>query len=98
MGWNRCPLADRDCARVWIIDNQLGRRNLNPDQFRVLLGQRYLAEKQIQGTRTDLTSGQNDPKSERTSATIARSRGVSEATVRRAAKVVQEAAGRAAKE
>ncbi|HRF62280.1 MAG TPA: hypothetical protein PK708_05190 [Candidatus Competibacter sp.] len=48
----------------WIIENQLGRRNLHPDQASYLRGKRYNGEKQ-QGKRTDLdTSNQNDKKSQ----------------------------------
>ena len=32
-------------AIVWICKNQLGRRNLKPEQFKYLLGQQYEAEK-----------------------------------------------------
>ena len=57
-------LPDRQAALNWIINNQLGRRNLHPDQASYLRGKRYNAEKQ-QGKRTDLeTSDQNDPKLE----------------------------------
>jgi hypothetical protein len=55
--------ADREAARDWIINNQLGRRNLTPGAFALLLGMKYNREKQ-QGKRTDLTSGQNDQKSQ----------------------------------
>jgi hypothetical protein len=72
-------LADRDAAMDWIDANQLGRRNLKPDQVSLARGRMYLREKKRQGTRTDLTSGQTDPKSkhDRTSEAIARKTGVS---------------------
>ena len=50
-------LPDRAAALDFIYRNQLGRRNLNPDQFRVLLGRRYLEQKQT-GWKT--RSGQSD--------------------------------------
>ncbi len=37
--------ADRQSAFNWIINNQLGRRNLHPDQASYLRGKRYNAEK-----------------------------------------------------
>ena len=40
---------DRDAAIAWICKNQLGRRNLTPQQFKYLVGQRYEAEKQSKG-------------------------------------------------
>ena len=36
-------------ALSWICKNQLGRRNLTPQQKKYLIGQRYKAEKQIHG-------------------------------------------------
>jgi hypothetical protein len=33
--------ADRDAAMDWMDANQLGRRNLKPDQFTLLLGRQY---------------------------------------------------------
>ena len=41
--------ADRFEAIIWICKNQLGRRNLSPEQKRYLLGQRYDAEKLSHG-------------------------------------------------
>ena len=41
---------------VWIDTNQLGRRNLTPDQASLLRGRRY-KRTQRQGERTDLTFG-----------------------------------------
>ena len=37
---------DRYAAIAWICCNQLGRRNLTPQQKKYLIGQRYEAEKQ----------------------------------------------------
>ena len=76
----------REEAQDWIDKNQLARRNLTPDQMRILRGRRYNREKQ-QGARTDLTSGQNVHKF--TSAEkIAQECGVSEKTIRRDAEFV----------
>ena len=48
----------REEAVTWIINHQLGRRNLTPDQASYLRGKRYNLEKH-QGQRIDRTSGQN---------------------------------------
>jgi hypothetical protein len=44
-------LKDRKDAHDWIINNQLGRRNLIPDQASYLRGKRYLSEKQTVGKK-----------------------------------------------
>jgi hypothetical protein len=38
-------LPDRDAARLWIVKNQLGRRNLTPQQSSYLRGKWYNEEK-----------------------------------------------------
>ena len=73
-----------DDAINWIIDNQLGRRNITSQQRDYLLGLRYRQEKK-QGARTDLTSPQNGDKL-KTSEKIAQQHGVSKNTVERAEK------------
>ena len=84
---------DRYAAIAWICCNQLGRRNLTPQQKKYLIGQRYEAEKLAHGFRGNQyasacksASGQNDPKqkSERTSEYIAQENNTSESYVRRA--------------
>ena len=42
----KISLPDRDAAKVWIIRNQLGRRNLTPEQASYLRGLEYEATKQ----------------------------------------------------
>jgi DNA modification methylase/ParB-like chromosome segregation protein Spo0J len=42
-------LADRHAARRWIINNQLGRRNLTPEAFAYYLGLRFNEEKKDVG-------------------------------------------------
>lgn len=64
-------------GQSWILANQLGRRNLTKDDFTLLLGRRYNAQKQ-QGKRSDLTSRQNDGKL-KTSEKLADEHGVSKA-------------------
>jgi phage N-6-adenine-methyltransferase len=74
-------MLDRKDAHDWIINNQLGRRNLIPDQASYLRGKRYLSEKK-QGERTDITSGQNVQKST-TAEKLANEYKVDEKTIRR---------------
>lgn len=38
-------LPDKNAARLWLINNQLGRRNLSPETISYLRGQRYNLEK-----------------------------------------------------
>ena len=86
---------DRYAAIAWICKNQLGRRNLTPQQFKYLVGQRYEAEKQSKGlefqgnqyTSQDRSGlGQNDPdqKSHGTRSRIAKETQTSDSYVRRA--------------
>lgn len=77
-------LPDRDAAIAWIEDNQLGRRNLTPDQFRLFLGKKYKREKREQGgtgANQHLQTGQNDHSA--TAKRLAAQHGTSERTVRR---------------
>jgi len=41
--------ADLEAVKSWMIDNQLGRRNLKPEQVSYLRGLRYNTEKQAKG-------------------------------------------------
>lgn len=80
--------ADRDAAADWIDANQLGRRNLSPDQMSLLRGRRYNRAKkarggQIPGSRM----GQNDPSS--SAEKLARQHGVSAATIKRDGKFAE---------
>jgi hypothetical protein len=74
-------LQTREDAADWIDANQLGRRNLSPDQASLLRGRRYNRTKH-QGERTDLTSPQSEGKSS-TAERLAEQYGVSRATVER---------------
>jgi len=75
-------LPDRNTAKIWIINNQLGRRNLSPYQRSVLALklEAIFAEKakEQQGTRTDLrpdffpTLGKSDIDTEEELAQVAR--------------------------
>jgi site-specific DNA-methyltransferase (adenine-specific) len=78
--------AGRDEAMDWMDANQLGRRNLTPDEFSLLLGRRYNRLKKSKndgGAGTSKgTVDQNDPQS--TAEKLAAEHGVSPATVKRA--------------
>lgn len=69
----------KDAAIRWILTNQLGRRNLKPDDRTLLMGMLYNQTKQ-QGQRTDLTSCKNCTKS--TAKQIGDQFGASERTVK----------------
>jgi hypothetical protein len=82
--FKQVEFKDDDDARDWMIKNQLGRRNLSPEQQSYLRGLRYNREKS-QGKRTDLTLDQSDLKSQTmsTAAVLAKEYNVSEATIKR---------------
>ena len=83
---------DRFAVIAWICRNQLGRRNLTPEQRKYLIGKQYEAEKASvpnasgRNQFSEEVGGQNDhqPTSEKTSEKIAREIGASERFVRRA--------------
>lgn len=82
-------LPDRYAATNWIIDNQLGRRNLSPIQASILRGKRYNADKEtvtnkLGANQYTQVGDQNDHQPNgRTSDRLAAEWGVSPATVRR---------------
>ena len=75
-------LPDMDAAKAWMIANQLGRRNLTPEQMSYYRCEQYNLQKQ-QGKRTDLTSDHNDTKSQNTAQRLAVQHHVSEPTIKR---------------
>lgn len=75
-------LDSRQHAINWIINNQLGRRNVTPEQASYLRGKRYNMEK-AQGSRTDLTSDHFDRKLGATDARLADEFKMSAPTIRR---------------
>jgi N6-adenosine-specific RNA methylase IME4 len=88
-------LDDREEAADWIIANQLGRRNLNPDQFKVLLGEMYNRAKKavpnpdgIGGKSGKIVEDQIDPQ-QSTADRIADQFQVSAPTVKRAGALVR---------
>jgi N6-adenosine-specific RNA methylase IME4 len=78
----------RQSVIEWMLNNQLGRRNLSPDQLSIIRGKLYNLNK-MQGKRNDLTSGQNDHKLT-TGQNLADKFKVSEKTVRRDAAFVND--------
>ena len=81
--------GNRDDVKEWIIKNQLGRRNLSPDDFRSLLGMLYNSRKK-EAHRPE-KRGQSEPVNpQRTAEAIATEYGVSPSTVKRAGKQEEE--------
>lgn len=77
-------LKDRAEARQWIIDNQLGRRNLTPEQKSLSRGSEYNAAKHPHGgARTPAASAQSEQMAPTTAEKLARKHGVGAATIRR---------------
>jgi ParB-like chromosome segregation protein Spo0J len=81
---------DKDHAMLWILRNQLGRRNLSDFQFKLLVGQEYELEKKLtpnpHGTNqhSEEVRGQSDLKpKKKTAEKIAEEHGISEKTVKR---------------
>lgn len=84
--------ADREAALDWMDAHQLGRRNLTPDQRRLLLGRRYNRLKQAKTDNLVQNSPnrQSDGSGESTAGRIAKEHGVSASTVERAGKFADE--------
>jgi hypothetical protein len=80
--------ADKEQAKDWIDMNQLGRRNLTPDQMRLLRGRRYNRLKNPQGG-DHRSKGQNVPLIN-TAETLAGQHGVTEKTIKRDGKFYEE--------
>lgn len=81
--------ADENAALNWIIHNQLGRRNLNPNDASYLRGKLYIAEKKDEGRpKQDEKRSQDGHVSEpeRTAEKLAKETGVSANTIQRDAK------------
>jgi DNA modification methylase len=84
--------ADREEVMDWMDANQLSRRNLSPDNFRLLLGRRYQRTKKkdaFKGNQyTKNGEAQNEPQ-QNTAEKLAAEHGVSPATVKRAGEFAQ---------
>jgi N6-adenosine-specific RNA methylase IME4 len=87
--------ADDDAAMDWMDANQLGRRNLSPDAFKLALGRRYNRTKKTKaeaGAIGGASKDQIDTCLPSTAAKLATQHSVSEATVKRAGKFAEEVA------
>jgi len=81
--------SDREEAKDWIDKNQLGRRNLTPDQIRIIRGRRYERTKKIVG-RPEKCDQNDHINPKRTSEKIGAEHGVSSPTIRRDGKFFNE--------
>jgi hypothetical protein len=79
--------TSREDAADWMDRNQLGRRNLHPDAFTLLLGRRYNRAKKAAHRPSNAEKSTALP--ERTAEKIAKEHGVTEKTVRNAGKVAE---------
>jgi len=85
--------GNRDNAKEWIIKNQLGRRNLSPKDYTLLVGMLYNQRKKASPNpdgknQHSEVKDQIDPKpKDTTAAAVAAETGVSPATVKRAGKL-----------
>ena len=87
--------SDREAVMDWMDANQLGRRNLSPDAFKLALGRRYNRTKKAQGgtgANQHKQKGQIDLSATNTAAKLAAEHSVSEKTVKRAGKFADEVA------
>jgi len=82
--------SDDEAAMDWIDKNQIARRNLTPDDFRLAVGRRYNRTKKVAHGREGRTFSEDQidpPKS--TAETLATEHGISPATVKRAGKLAE---------
>jgi DNA-binding transcriptional regulator YhcF (GntR family) len=79
--------ADNEAAMDWIDQNQLARRNLTPDAFKLALGRRYNRTKKTHGGDRKSSPQNEDLK---TATKLAAEHGVSKSTVERAGKFAEE--------
>jgi hypothetical protein len=83
----KVSFADLDEVKDWMVDNQLGRRNLNPDQLSYYRGVKYLSARQDKGGyKNVLLKGQSELS---TSEFLADQFKVSESTIKRDAKFAE---------
>ena len=82
-------LPNRDTAADWIDKNQLGRRNLTPDQMSLIRGRRYNRAKKSEhdGGLGKKRSGDQIEPHLKTADRLAKEHGVSAATIKRDAKI-----------
>jgi hypothetical protein len=77
---------NRDQAKIWIICNQLSRRNLTPEDKTYLIGIQYKLEKKEVGGQLPRKGGDQNEPALRTAEKIAEQHNISPATVKRAEK------------
>ena len=78
---------DKEEVEIWMVNNQLGRRNISSIQRKYLLGQKYETEKRMYGTnRFTMLLEENENKG-KTKEKIAQEENISESTVMRAAQL-----------
>ena len=83
MPFSMIPLTLWDTSADWIDRNQLGRRNLTPDQMSLIRGRRYNRAKKTHGGQLPREGiDQNEP-SLSTADRLAKEHGVSAATIKR---------------
>jgi hypothetical protein len=79
----------REAAIQWVIDNQLGKRNLTDERRAYYRGKEYLNKKKTHGdakrleSPMDFPSAQNEHLGEKTAEKVAEKHGVSPATIKR---------------
>ncbi|UII31966.1 hypothetical protein LVD17_27130 [Fulvivirga ulvae] len=84
---NELAFENEEEARLWMLNNQLGRRNLTPDQLSYYRGLKYHSLKHQRGGYENVQSkGQKEPS---TSEKLAADFKVSESTIKRDAKFTQ---------
>jgi uncharacterized protein (DUF342 family) len=85
---------DREAVMDWMDANQLGRRNLQPQQASVLRGRIYNRRKKAKESnlKQNAPKDQNDPsvKTDSTAEAVAKKTGVSPATIKRDGKLAEE--------
>jgi hypothetical protein len=83
----KIDFKDIEEVKIWMVENQMGRRNLTPDQLSYYRGLKYLSLKKKKGGYDNvLSKGQNDFS---TSEFLATQFNVSESTVKRDAKFAE---------
>ena len=83
----KIKLGSLEEAKLWMIDNQIGRRNLTPDQMSYYRGVKYNSLKKKKGGYDNVKSkGQNEIS---TSELVAKNFNVSESTIKRDAKFAE---------
>ena len=84
--------SDRDAVMNWIDNNQLGRRNLNAEQYTATIGRMYNRHKKStpnpEGVNRTEVRGHSDPQP-KTADVIAKEHGVSASTVKRAGNLME---------